>query len=112
MLKKHLFNRHKTLNKKVWVGCQWLTPVILATQEVEIRRITVQSQPGQIVHKTLPPKKTKTKRAGGVAQREDPEFKSKSRKKTVINNLKRKKKQYALKSFCFLFLNDSEGWHN
>jgi hypothetical protein len=28
-------------------------PVILATQEAEIRRITVQSHPGQIVHKTL-----------------------------------------------------------
>jgi hypothetical protein len=31
--------------------CQywWLTPIILATQEAEIRRITVQSQPRQIV---------------------------------------------------------------
>jgi hypothetical protein len=28
-------------------------PVILATQEVEIRRNTVQSQPGQIVPETL-----------------------------------------------------------
>jgi hypothetical protein len=29
------------------------TPVILATQEAEIRRIEVRSQPRQIVHKTL-----------------------------------------------------------
>jgi hypothetical protein len=36
-------------------------PVILATQEAEIRRIMVQSQLGQIVHETLsqkyPPQK-------------------------------------------------------
>jgi hypothetical protein len=34
-------------------GCQWLMPVILAIQEAEIRRITVQDQPRKIVHKTL-----------------------------------------------------------
>jgi hypothetical protein len=32
---------------------QWLTSVIPATQEAEIRRIMVQSQPGQIVHESL-----------------------------------------------------------
>jgi hypothetical protein len=34
-------------------GRPWLTPAILATQEEEIRRTAVQSQPGQIVRKTL-----------------------------------------------------------
>jgi hypothetical protein len=32
---------------------RWLTAVIPATQEAEIRRITVQSQPGEIVRETL-----------------------------------------------------------
>jgi hypothetical protein len=50
--------------------------VILATQEAEIRRITVQSQSGQKVHKTLPQKNPSQKNwAGGVAQGEGPEFK-------------------------------------
>jgi hypothetical protein len=31
----------------------WLTLAILATHEVEIRRILIQSQPGKIVCKTL-----------------------------------------------------------
>jgi hypothetical protein len=36
-------------------------PVILATLDAEIRKVTVQSQPGQIVHETLSRKKTFTK---------------------------------------------------
>jgi hypothetical protein len=32
---------------------QWLMLVILSTLEAVIRRIAVQSQPGQIVHETL-----------------------------------------------------------
>jgi hypothetical protein len=50
-----------------------LTPVIPATQEAEVRRIEVQSQPGQIVQE--PPsqkKKPFTKRAGGVAPGVEP----------------------------------------
>jgi hypothetical protein len=34
-------------------GQQWLTPVILAIQEAEVRRIEFQSQPRQIVQETL-----------------------------------------------------------
>jgi hypothetical protein len=41
------------LCKKKKARCQWLLPVILATQKAEIRRIVVRSQPGQIVHQTL-----------------------------------------------------------
>jgi hypothetical protein len=40
-------------SKRLLAECQWLTPVILATQEAEIRRIVVQSQPSQIVLETL-----------------------------------------------------------
>jgi hypothetical protein len=43
-------------------GPWWLMPVILATLETEIRRITDLSQPRQIVQETLStPKKTHTK---------------------------------------------------
>jgi hypothetical protein len=37
------------LNSPLLARCLWLMPVILATQEAEIRRIVVQRQPGQIV---------------------------------------------------------------
>jgi hypothetical protein len=38
----------------------WLTPIVLATQEAEIRRTTVGSQHGQIVPETLSRKTTNT----------------------------------------------------
>jgi hypothetical protein len=58
-------------------GHLWLTLVILATDETEIRRITVPWQPRQIVHETLSQKRTHhKKRAGGVAQGIGSKFKT------------------------------------
>jgi hypothetical protein len=45
-----------TLFKKIYAQHQWLMPIILTPEEGEIRRITVQGQPGQIVHETPSPK--------------------------------------------------------
>jgi hypothetical protein len=63
-------------------------PVILSTQEAEIRRIMVQSQPGQIVWETLSQKNPSQKRDGGVDQGVGPEFKLQYHKKK-----KKKKKE-------------------
>jgi hypothetical protein len=49
--------------------------VILATQEAEIRKITVQSQPRETVHKTLSRKNPIQSSAGGVTQGVSSEFK-------------------------------------
>jgi hypothetical protein len=59
-------------------------PVILSTQETEIRRIEVQSQPGQIVRRDNISKKKQ--RAGGVVQDVGLEFK-------LLYHKKKKKKE-------------------
>jgi hypothetical protein len=64
------------LIKSFHAGCQWLTPVILAAQEAEIRRIMVQTQPGQIFHDN-----PSQKRVGAVARSVGPEFKPQYHKK-------------------------------
>jgi hypothetical protein len=58
------------ISKGMVCQCRWLTPVILATQEAEIRRIMVRSQPWTNRSRDLILKKThhKKKKAGGVAQ--------------------------------------------
>jgi hypothetical protein len=63
------------VKRDLWATCWWLTPVIPATQEAQIRRIVFQSQPGQIVHETLSWKLHHKNTAGGVAQGVGPEFK-------------------------------------
>jgi hypothetical protein len=62
------------------VGCQWLTPVIPATQEAEISRIEFRSQPRQIICETLSQKTFHKNSAGEMAQGKGSEFKPQYRK--------------------------------
>jgi hypothetical protein len=59
VIKPHSLSIRKNVNNSKR-GHQWVTPVILATQEAEIRRIAVRSQPRQRVHETLSLKKKST----------------------------------------------------
>jgi hypothetical protein len=61
--------------KYITAGCCWLMPVILPTQEAEIRSTEVQSQSWQIVREILSRKYPAHKRVGGVAQGINPKFK-------------------------------------
>jgi hypothetical protein len=64
------------------------TPKILATQEAEMRRIKVSSQPGQILGETLSGKNPPQNRTGRVAQGVGPEFKpSTTHKNTTIKRI-------------------------
>jgi hypothetical protein len=76
-----------------WAGHGWLTLVILATQEAKIRRITVQSQPWQIVRDTLFQKHPTWKRAGKVASVVEC-LPSKCEALSLIPNTTKKKKKH------------------
>jgi hypothetical protein len=67
---------HSSKKMLLVVGHPWLRPVILVTQEAEIRKIVVQSQPEQIVRRTLSLKNHHKKKVGGMAQGIGPEFKT------------------------------------
>jgi hypothetical protein len=56
-------------------GRRWLTPVIPATQEAEIRRIAIQSPPRQTVRETLSRKNPPQKKVGEMPQGVSSEFK-------------------------------------
>jgi hypothetical protein len=76
----------RCLKKQCWARHWRLTPVTLATQEAEIRRIEVRSQPkANSSQNPISKKKPITKRAGGMAQGEGPEFKPQYRKKQKKN---------------------------
>jgi hypothetical protein len=58
----HLHYSSKYIKKYFLAGHWWLTLVILATQQAEIRRIMVRSQPRQIIRETLSQKIPITKK--------------------------------------------------
>jgi hypothetical protein len=80
-------------------------PVILAIQEGEIRRISVQSQPGQLVRETLSWKYPLQKRAGGVAQGVGPEFKPQYWKKKRYNKILSILLYFSMYLCCSRFVN-------
>jgi hypothetical protein len=82
-------------------GRQWLIPVILDTQEAEIRRIVVRNQSRQIVREILSRKTLHKNRAGAVAQGKGPEFKPQYCKK-------KKKKRCRVSARCPMRLSEPQ----
>jgi hypothetical protein len=76
--------------------CWWLTLVILGIQEAEIRRISVQSQPLQIVHETL-----SQNRGWWSGLQCRPEFKPRTEKKKINKREYVKKKTQLRNSVVF-----------
>jgi hypothetical protein len=93
-VKEHLLSKHKARVQTLVPQKKKRSQV--ATQEAEIRRITVWNQPEQIVCQTLSQKNPSQKRAGGVAQGLGPEFNPQYYKKN------KKKKLFSL---TYLFFN-------
>jgi hypothetical protein len=62
-------------------GCQWLIPIILATQEEEIKDRSLKPDPAHSSERPYLEKTQHKNRAGGVAQGEDPEFQPRYLKK-------------------------------
>jgi hypothetical protein len=87
------------------IGHKGLVPIILATQEAKIRRIEVQSQPGQISSRDPISKILNTKRSGGVPQ--GPEFKLQYCQKKKEEEEKKKKTIY-MKAYCNQMLRTGE----
>jgi hypothetical protein len=81
-----MYPQYDNNKKKKTARHWWLILVILATQEAEISRIKVQSQPSQIVPRDPITKKNPSqKRAGRVAQGVGLEFKAQYCKKKDKN---------------------------
>jgi hypothetical protein len=82
------------LKKSIAAWCLWIMPVTLVTQEVEIRRIMLQSQPEENSFQDPVSKKNlHKKRAGGVTQVVGPEFKHQYCNNNNNNKKKKKKKK-------------------